>query len=104
MDKEEVQGILKKNRKLNFVQRIEKPVQSIKNPDGSVSTHSMAWGETNTGGVAFPTVIKDKRTNRLYRLSSKAAAKYARTTGENIQFKTAKEAKEFSTDYKKVWK
>lgn len=99
--KEEVQGILNKHRNLNFVQRILKPEgqQTIKNPNGSESSHSMASGD----GRVFPTVIKDKRQNRLYRLSGKAAAKYAATTGENIQFKTDEEATEFGKDYKKVW-
>ena len=99
--KEEVKSTLEKHKHLNFVQRILKPKGqlSIKNPDGSESTHSMASGD----GHVFPTVIKDKRNNRLYRLSSKAAAKYAATTGERISFKTDEEAAAFGKDYKKVW-
>jgi len=99
--KEEVKAILEKHKHLNFVQRVLKPEgqQTIKNPDGSESSHSMASGDGNV----FPTVIKDKRTNRLYRLSGKAAAKYAATTGERIRFKTDEEATEFGKDYKKVW-
>jgi len=99
---ENIQGILKKNQNKNFVQRILKPEgqQKIANPDGSVSTHSMASGDAKV----FPTVIKDKRNNRLYRLSGKAAAKYADATGEHIKFKTDAEATDFGKNYKKVWK
>ena len=99
--KEEVQKVLNKHKNLNFVQRILKPEgqQTIKNKDGSESSHSMASGDGNV----FPTVIKDKRNNRLYRLSGKAAAKYAATTKERISFKTDAEATEFGKDYKKVW-
>jgi len=99
---ENIQGILKKNRNKNFVQRILKPEgqQSIKNPDGSTSTHSMASGDSKV----FPTVIKDKRANRLYRLPVKAAAKYAASTGEHIKFDTDAEATDFGKNYKKVWK
>ena len=99
--KEEVKGILDRHKHLNFVQRVLKPEgqQTIKNPDGSESSHSMSSGD----GYVLPTVIKDKRNNRLYRLSGKAAGKYAAQTGERIKFKTDKEALEFSKDYKKVW-
>jgi hypothetical protein len=99
--KEEIKGILDKHKHLNFVQRVLKPEgqQTIKNPDGSESSHSMASGDGNV----FPTVIKDKRNNRMYRLPGKAAAKYAAATGERISFKTDKEATAFGKEYKKVW-
>lgn len=98
---EEVEGILKKNQDKEFVRRILKPEghQAIKNPDGSESTHSMASGD----GKVWPTVIKDKRFNRLYRLSGKAAAKYAASTGEYIKFDTDEKATDFGKEYKKVW-
>lgn len=97
----EIQATLKKNKSKNFVQRLLKPEgqQTIKNPDGSVSSHSMASGDSKV----WPTVIKDKRMNRLYRLSGKAAAKYAATTGEYIKFKTDEEATDFGINYKKVF-
>ena len=97
----EIYNTLQKNKDKNFVQRLLKPEgqQSIKNKDGSVSSHSMASGD----GKVYPTVIKDKRFNRLYRLSGKAAAKYAASTGEYIKFDTDEKATEFGKEYKKIF-
>ena len=68
------ESILLKNKKLDFVQRILDPQNYgvVRNPDGSVSTHSMA-AETveGKGGklrhVSFPTVVRgpDRQLRRL---------------------------------------
>ena len=58
----------------------------IKNPDGSYSTHSMTYGSTNRGYIAYPTVV-ERTPGTLTRLSSAEAAKYALATGEYKQFK-----------------
>ena len=100
-DAKQIRGILEKHKDKNFVKRLLQPEgqQNIKNPDGTVSSHSMVSGD----GHVMPTVIKDKRNNRLYRLSGKAAGKYAAATGERISFKTDAEAQDFGKNYKKIF-
>jgi len=74
----------------NFEQRI-KTMNSpnalkLKNKDGSYSTHSMAYGSTDRGYIAYPTVVELNK-GTLTRLDSKTAAKYALATGEFKEFK-----------------
>lgn len=57
----------------------------LKNPDGSYSTHSMAYASTDRGYIAYPTVVEINK-GTLTRLSGDVAAKYALATGEYKQF------------------
>ena len=104
-DFDRVTDILNKNAGKEFVKRIQNrenyPV--LKNPDGSTSTHSMAWGESNGKYSVFPTVMigKDKK---LKRYSNKNAWDEAHKTGNVIQFDTPEEADWFSKTYKEVWR
>jgi hypothetical protein len=55
--------LLAKNSHLNFIQRATSPEKypTIKNEDGSFSTHLMAWGEGPNGKpIVFPTIIQQK--------------------------------------------
>lgn len=72
-----------------------------KNPDGTVSTHRMAWGESDNGYVAFPTVFP----NPLIGVSTPSPAGWvepdnayqmAKDMGETYNFKSAAEAEAFA--------
>ena len=87
----------------DFVRRILLPNQypSLDNKDGSYSTHSMSWGESDDGAFVYPTVVNVG--GKLKRLSQKKAMDYAKETGEFIKFDNPDEADWFSRNYKKVW-
>lgn len=92
--------------KLNFEQRVLKPNEypAINNEDGSVSTHRMAYGETDGRYVAYPTIIQPPKTNQLVELGDREAFEYAMGSGEFRSFKTEKEAKNYAEGgYKKFW-
>ncbi|QHJ82504.1 MAG: hypothetical protein [Bacteriophage sp.] len=92
--------------KLNFEQRVLKPNEypAISNEDGSVSTHRMAYGETDGKYVAYPTIIQPKKTNQLVELGDREAFEYAMNSGEYRSFKTEDEAKTYAEGgYKKFW-
>ena len=103
-DYDKITNILLDHASKNFVNRILNrslfPV--LKNPDGSVSTHSMAWGESDDGKMfVYPTVIQGK--NGLERLSDDDAWNYAHKTGELIEFPSRQKADWFSKKYKLFW-
>jgi len=102
----EALNVLHNNRDKNFVQRALHPEQFpvLDNPDGSESTHSMAWG-TGEGKQAFvyPTVIQMQPGNWLQRLDDMKAWEYAKRSGEFIEFDDAVKAADFSKNYKKIW-
>lgn len=92
--------------KLNFEKRILNPSSypSVPNDDGSISTHRMAYGETDGRYVAYPTIIQPKKTNQLVQLNDREAFEYAMNSGEFRSFKTEEEAKSYSEGgYKKFW-
>lgn len=57
----------------------------IKNPDGSYSTHEMAYASVGRGYIAYPTVVEIQK-GKLTRLSGKDAINYAIATGEYKEF------------------
>jgi hypothetical protein len=88
----------------SFVQRILAPERYplLKNPDGTVSSHSMAWGEADGRFFVYPTVLLQESQN-LKRYDAKEAWKRTQATGNFIEFSSAEEAEWFSTHYKKAW-
>ena len=102
----EALNILYANRDKTFVQRALHPENypKLQNPDGSVSTHSMAADMDAQGNwFAYPTVIQAQPGNWLQRLPKIEAWGHAERTGQRIPFADAQKAIEFSKEYKKIW-
>ena len=80
--------ITNRNKNLEFVDRAinyDKSVKPIKNDDGSYSTHSLAYAEIEDGKyIIYPTVVRDKNTNKLIRLKPNEAYDYAIKNNEYI--------------------
>lgn len=92
--------------KLNFEQRVLKPSSypSIKNDDGSESTHRMAYGEVDGRYVAYPTIVQPRKAKELVQLGDRDAFEYAMRSGEFRSFATEKEAQSYAEGgYKKFW-
>jgi len=93
--------ILEANKDRAFVQRImnaaDYPV--LPNRDGSVSTHSMAWGEADGRYFVYPTVVLEE--DEMMRLGPDTAWGRAMRTGDFIELDSAVEADEFSREYKR---
>lgn len=90
---------------LNFEQRVLNPSKYpvIKNEDGSIMTHRMAWGEGDGGYYAYPTVVQDS-PNSLRELGDREAWEYAMKTGEFRAFAKPEEAEAYAAGgYKMQW-
>ena len=74
----------------------------LKNPDGTVSTHSMAYGEADGKYYVYPTVVMGGG-DKLQRLSGDDAWNNAMQTENYIEFGSEKDAEWFSKNYKKYW-
>lgn len=87
---------LRKNRRLNFVDRIVNANQypTRPNPDGSSSTHLMAWGTADGKNVAFPTLVYDKNSKSLIEPENPFA--YAMEHKEYIPFDDPSQAEDFA--------
>lgn len=98
-----VKTILNQNKDKNFVQRIQNPGDSpvTKNPDGGYSTHRMASADNDAGPVVFPTMVQLPGQNKLVRLDTKVAERYANKTGEQIKFNSDEQAQTFAKNYKR---
>jgi len=94
--------ILLMNKDKNFVKRILNfPIFPVlDNGDGSISTHSMAWGEADGKYFVYPTVVQGG-DGKLRRLSGRDAWDYAIKNNEYIQFDTKESADWFARNYKK---
>ena len=73
----------------DFVRRMDQmraggPINTIKNDDGTSSTHKMASGEWNGKYVAFPTIVA--QNGKLVELPIKEAVKFARDNNEYLIF------------------
>jgi hypothetical protein len=102
----EAMNILYANKAKNFAQRALHPDQSPKLDNGFLqdpSTHSMAWGEGDGKGFAYPTVVQMQPGGWLQRLANMQAWQHAMKTKEFIPFDDKRKAAEFSTDYKTIW-
>ena len=94
--------IITKGRK-KVVRAIRNPNAPMKNADGSVSTHRMAWGEGPGGGrkkyVAFPTIFPNKDnswTDYSSRSTGRKALDEAINRGEVFGFARKKRAEKFA--------
>jgi len=103
-EQDRIKEVLGKHSDKPFVQRILDPKKHkpIKNADGSVSTHKMAYAETDEGAIVFPTVVAGE-DGKLVELPHDKAVEHAKKTGNAIQFPTVDEAEWFSMNYKKAW-
>jgi len=97
-------NILSANKDKGFIKRVLNPEKypTLDNKDGTHSTHSMAWGETNGKYVVFPTVLYNGK--KLTRYDPSDAWKRVYETGNFIEFDTPEEAEYFSREYKQYWK
>jgi hypothetical protein len=66
----------------------------INNPDGSISTHKMMYGQDSKGWYAFPSIIQEN--GKLKELSGKEADAYAHRTGKLKRFDTRDEASTYA--------
>lgn len=92
------------NSKLEFEQRILNPSKypEIKNDDGTISTHEMAWAGTDDGYYAYPTIVNIG--GKLTRLPDDLAWQYALENNEFRKFSTPEDAAEYADGgYKKFF-
>ena len=99
----DVMQVLMRNQKKDFVRRILDPKNSpvLQNPDNTVSTHSMAWGEEDGKYFVYPTVQREG--DRLKRFDDNEAWDRARKLGEYIEVDSPEQADWLSKRYKVVW-
>lgn len=84
----------------NFEKRINNPSLSIKNKDGSESTHKMMSFEADGGYYAAPTIVEIN--GKLKELPAKEAIDFALKNKEYKKFNTEKEAQNYANNgYKK---
>lgn len=101
-----VRQILSENLSKDFVKRVIQPGKypRINNPDGSHSTHLMAWTTVGEPGkekyIVYPSIVHNRQTGRMTKLSGREAVEYAMKTGEYIEFDDASKAEWFSKNYK----
>lgn len=103
MPKIVLENILNRNKSKDFVKRIISPTlyPVLENEDGSHSTHSMAYAESDGRYLVYPTVVSGEKG--LVRLSDDEAWKHALTNREYIDFDNEESAAWFSENYKKYW-
>lgn len=105
-DTDIILDILRKNADKSFVKRILSPDKypTLDNNDGTISTHSMAWGETEDGRVfAYPTVLL-RPDGSLERYGDAEAWEHTQRTGNFIEFPSREQADWFTKNYKRVWR
>lgn len=96
----DINSIINKNSDKDFIRRIIHSGSSpkIKNPDGSVSTHLMAWGDHGGKYIVYPEIVYDGKS--LRKLRSDDAMDYAIKRGEYLEFDSPEDADFFSQHYK----
>lgn len=104
LTKDQIANILAKNYNKDFVQRILNPqlFPVIKNKDGTVSTHKMAWSEAGGKYYVYPTI--QRINDQLIELKDDEAFNSALKNEDFIVFDDKKEAADFSKNYKIFWK
>lgn len=87
--------------KANFVQRLKDPNrQFIKNPDGTISTHSMSYATADDGAIVYPEV--QEIDGVLQRVNPEGALDSAIARGDTLMM-SAPEAAWFTANYKKYY-
>ncbi len=108
-DFDKISKILLENEDKNFVKRIFEPLEygSIKNDDGTESTHKMAVDHFRIEGeevpAMYPTIFY--KDGEFIDLSDdrEAAMAYALESGEYIPFSTLEEALWAEKNWKRLW-
>lgn len=98
-------NIIPLDTKLEFEKRVLEPSKYpvLQNEDGSVSTHSMAWGDSNGKFYAYPTVVL-RPDNTLVRLPDAVAWHYAQETKQYREFDNMHDAAYYAEGgYKLQW-
>jgi hypothetical protein len=100
MDKVKLLEILLKNKNKDFINRIinVNDFPTLENRDGTVSTHSMSYGESDGKYYVYPTVVY--RDGKMQRLGPDTAWSVAFETGDYLVFDNEKDASDFSKEYK----
>lgn len=91
-------------RKANFVQRLKDPNRKvITNPDGSVSTHKLAWAEVDNKIIVYPEI--QEINGELVDLSNnrEQALKSALANNDYAEMQSPEEAEWFTTHYKEYY-
>ena len=100
MDKIRLLELLLKYRDKDFINRIvnvnDFPI--LENRDGTVSTHSMSYGEVDGKFYVFPKVVNEG--GKAMRLGPDTAWTRALTSGDFIEFDNEQDAADFSKEYK----
>lgn len=78
----------------DFEKRMQDPNAFITNPDGTISTHKMAWGQAGGKFIAFPTIVPVD--GELKQLGVNDAADFAIKNNEYKSFDTAKDAETYA--------
>ena len=104
MNQLRILDIINKNKDKNLIYRLlnAKDLPSLPNRDGSVSTHGMRWrakDSFNDAFIVYPTVVLSE--GEMMRLGPKTAFNRALELEDYIEFRNAKDAEEFSKEYKK---
>jgi hypothetical protein len=103
-----VDQLLKKNTKLNFVDRIVRPdlYPTLEDGEGGMKTHLMSWGTMGDKKtpIVYPSVIFDPETQKLQELDPDAAYEHAIKTKEYLPFPNEQAADLFSREYKRHWR
>tara|TARA_R110002167_G_scaffold323602_1_gene529559 strand:+ start:3277 stop:3684 length:408 start_codon:yes stop_codon:yes gene_type:complete len=104
MDDKWINEVINANSDKGFVRRILDPSthESIKNDDGTVSSHSMAYSSADGKFFVYPTVVVGP-DGKLQRLSSDDAWDNSVKTGNAIAFDDEDRAAFFSKNYKRMW-
>ena len=102
MDNETILKVLNQNKGKIFIDRLlnRQNYPVINNPNGTYSTHKMAWGQAGNKYYVFPTILWDGQSLREY--TPQEAWKHVFDTGNYLEFDTPEEADFFTNNYKKV--
>ena len=103
MDLSQIESILNQNNSKNFVKRILLPeaYPMLQENPNQVATHKMSWGESDGKYYVFPTIMQEK-TGELKDYGDDAFD-VAMKRREFISFDNAKDADDFSKNYKTYW-
>lgn len=101
----DINSIIEQNKFIPWVDRIinKDKYPMIKNPDGTVSSHKMAWGQYGDKYVVFPTI--EMINGKLVNLPEVGIDPFNHAIKNNayIGFDTPEQADWFSKNYKQYW-
>lgn len=100
MDKVKLLELLLEHRNKDFINRIinVNDFPTLENRDGTISTHSMAYGEADGKFYVYPTVVYED--GKMQRLGPDTAWNRAVMSGDYLEFDNEQDAADFSKEYK----